>query len=493
MTETATTSIQATQYALLSFLGYLVIIILIGIFSRKFSSKGIGEFFLGGRKMNRFVVALSAVVSGRSAWLILGVTGLAYVRGVSVLWAVAGYITVELFLFLFLAPSLRIQTEQYESLTIPDYFEARFEDRSGLLRVVSVVIIFVFMTAYVAAQFKGGGKAFSASFGISETEGILLTAFIVFVYTVLGGFLAVSLTDMIQALFMIFALMILPIIAIVHMGGWDEVATALSLQDLAILDPLALSAGALIGFLGIGLGSPGNPHILVRYMSIDDPKQFKISALVGTIWNVLMAGGAIVIGLVGRAYYPDIAMLPNADRENLYPLLAQDHLHPLLFGMVLASIFAAIMSTADSQLLVASSSVVRDIYQKLIKKGELFDEKRMVRMSRGVVLILVCFSILLGYLAADWIFWLVLFAWGGLGASLGPTLILSLFWRRTSRFGVLAGLISGTAVTIIWKSTSALSGIVYELVPAFLISTILTVLISLLSKRNRRHDTSSES
>ncbi len=493
MTETATTSIQATQYALLSFLGYLIIIVLIGIFSRKFSSKGIGEFFLGGRKMNRFVVALSAVVSGRSAWLILGVTGLAYVRGVSVLWAVAGYITVELFLFLFLAPSLRIQTEQYESLTIPDYFEARFEDRSGLLRVVSVVIIFVFMTAYVAAQFKGGGKAFSASFGMSETEGILLTAFIVFVYTVLGGFLAVSLTDMIQALFMIFALMILPIIAIVHMGGWDEVATALSLQDLAILDPLALSAGALIGFLGIGLGSPGNPHILVRYMSIDDPKQFKISALVGTIWNVLMAGGAIVIGLVGRAYYPDITMLPNADRENLYPLLAQDHLHPLLFGMVLASIFAAIMSTADSQLLVASSSVVRDIYQKLIKKGESFDEKRMVRMSRGVVLILVCFSILLGYLAADWIFWLVLFAWGGLGASLGPTLILSLFWRRTSRLGVLAGLISGTAVTIIWKSTPALSGIVYELVPAFLISTILTVLISLLSKRNRGRNTSSES
>ncbi len=490
MTETATTSIQATHYAILSFLGYLVIIVLIGIFSRKFSSKGIGEFFLGGRKMNRFVVALSAVVSGRSAWLILGVTGLAYVRGASVLWAVVGYITVELFLFLFLAPSLRIQTEQYESLTIPDYFEARFEDRSGLLRVASVIIIFVFMTAYVAAQFKGGGKAFSASFGLSETEGILLTAFIVLVYTVLGGFLAVSLTDMIQALFMIFALMILPIIAIVHMGGWDEVATALSLQDLAMLDPLALSAGALIGFLGIGLGSPGNPHILVRYMSIDDPGQFRMSALVGTIWNVLMAGGAIVIGLVGRAYYPDIAMLPNADRENLYPFLAQDHLHPLLFGMVLASIFAAIMSTADSQLLVASSSVVRDIYQKLIKKGKVLDEKRMVLMSRSVVLILVCFSIVLGYLAADWIFWLVLFAWGGLGASLGPTLILSLFWRRTSRLGVLAGLISGTAVTIIWKSTPALSGIVYELVPAFLVSMILTVLISLLSENNRRYGTS---
>ncbi|MFQ6103573.1 MAG: sodium/proline symporter [Candidatus Glassbacteria bacterium] len=473
---------EINQYTLVSFLGYLAVIVLVGFLSRKFSSRGIGEFFLGGRMMNRYVVALSAVVSGRSAWLILGVTGITYVQGLSAVWAVAGYITVELFLFLFLAPALRRQTERLDSLTIPDYFEARFQDKSGLLRITSVIIIFVFMTAYVAAQFKGGGKAFSASFGMSEAEGILLTAIIVLIYTVLGGFLAVSLTDMIQAVFMVFALLLLPVIAIDYIGGWDAVATAVLQQDVSFLDPFSLTAGAVIGFLGIGLGSPGNPHILVRYMSINDPKQLKVSAVVGTLWNVLMAAGAILIGLVGRAIYPEMTMLPGADRENLYPLLAQEHLHPLLFGLILAAIFAAIMSTADSQLLVASSAVVRDVYQKIVKKGSELDQRQLVLMSRTVVFILVCFSILLGYFAADWIFWLVLFAWGGLGASLGPTIIISLFWERTSRAGVFAGLVAGTSITIIWKSITALSDIVYELVPAFLISFVVTILVSLYSK-----------
>jgi sodium/proline symporter len=321
---------------------------------------------------------------------------------------------------------------------------------------------------------------------MSEAEGIFLTAFIVLAYTVLGGFLAVSITDMIQAIFMILALVVLPIITIIHIGAWSDITSVLTQQDVSFLDPFSLSIGALVGFLGIGLGSPGNPHILVRYMSIDDPKQLRVSAVVGTAWNVFMSAGAILIGLVGRAYYPHIEMLPGADRENLYPLLAQAHLHPLLFGLVLASIFAAIMSTADSQLLVASSSIVRDIYQRIIKKGQKLEEKRLVVLSRLVVLVLVCLSILLGYIAADWIFWLVLFAWGGLGASLGPTIILSLFWKKTTRSGVLAGLISGTLVTIVWKSVPALAGIIYELVPAFFISSGLTVLVSLCSIKQQR-------
>ena len=479
MQETAHIIVKANPYAILSFVGYLIIIVLIGLFSARFSSAGIGEFFLGGRKMNRFVVALSAVVSGRSAWLLLGVTGMAYIRGASALWACVGYITVELLLFLFLAPALRRQTEALDSITIPDFFEARLNDRSGMLRLVSVTIIFLFMIAYVAAQFKGGGKAFSAGFGLSEAEGLFLTAAIVLAYTMLGGFLAVSLTDMVQAFFMIVALLVLPVVAIVHYGGWSHVAATLQEFHPGFLDPGALSLGALIGFLGIGLGSPGNPHILVRYMSIDDPKQLRVSALVGTAWNVLMAAGAIFIGLVGRAYYPDVSQLPNADRENLYPLLAQAHLHPLLFGIVVASIFAAIMSTADSQLLVASSSIVRDVYQKRLKKNEPLSQERLVVLSRAVVVALVGLSIALGYLVADWIFWLVLFAWGGLGASLGPTIILSLFWKKTTRWGVLAGMISGTATTIVWKSTPMLKNLIYELVPAFAVSLLLTIVVSL--------------
>jgi sodium/proline symporter len=478
MHESANFSISANPYAVGAFIGYLVIIVAIGLLSARFSSRGIGEFFLGGRKMNHYVVALSAVVSGRSAWLLLGVTGLAFVQGLSAMWACVGYILVELFLFLYVAPALRKQTEDLDCLTLPDYFEARFKDTSGLLRIVSVFIIFLFMIAYVAAQFKGGGKAFSSGFGMSETQGLLLTAVIVLVYTILGGFLAVSITDMVQAFFMISALMFVPAAAIISLGGWQNVSQSILADNPAFFNPTALSIGTMIGFLGIGLGSPGNPHILVRYMSVEDPKQLRVSALVGTIWNVVMATGAIMIGLVGKAFYQNVEMLPGGDRESLFPLLAQNILHPVLFGIVVASIFAAIMSTADSQLLVASSALVRDVYQKILKKDEKIDPARLVLLSRFVVFFLVIFALVLGYVVADWIFWLVLFAWGGLGASFGPTLILSLFWKKTTKWGVLAGMISGTLVTIIWKSIPQLNTLLYELIPAFLVSLALTVLVS---------------
>lgn len=482
MEQSYNLTIHADPFAIAAFVGYLIIIIIIGVLSTRFSSRGIGEFFLGGRKMNRFVVALSAVVSGRSAWLLLGVTGLAYVQGLSAMWACVGYIIVELFLFLVVAPELRRQTEQLDCLTIPDYFEARLGDKTHILRILSVVIIFIFMIAYVAAQFKGGGKAFSAGFGLSETEGLLLTAAIVLLYTVLGGFLAVSVTDMVQALFMIFALVALPLIALDKAGDAGLLKSALDTPD-GFFDPFNLTAGALIGFLGIGLGSPGNPHILVRYMSIDDPKQLRVSAIVGTVWNVVMAAGAVTIGLVGRILYSDVSMLPGADRENLFPLMAQQNLRPILFGVVVASIFAAIMSTADSQLLVASSAVVRDVYEKVIRKGSQLSQKELVLISRLVVLGLVLLALMLGYVVADWIFWLVLFAWGGLGAAFGPTLLLALFWNKTTYQGVIAGMLSGTVTTIVWKTSPSLSAIIYELIPAFLLSLFVTILTSLLTKR----------
>ncbi|MCP2599271.1 sodium/proline symporter, partial [Candidatus Aminicenantes bacterium AC-335-B20] len=448
-------AIHANPLAILSFIFYLAIIVAIGVLATKFSSAGISEFFIGGRKMKEFVVALSAVVSGRSAWLLVGVTGMAYIRGASAIWAVAGYIIVELFLFLFLAKRLRRYTEKMDNLTIPDFFESRYKDKSNVLRIISVVIILIFMVAYVSAQFNAGGKAFGASFGLGEFNGVLVTALIVLAYTMMGGFLAVSLTDMVQAFFMIIGLLILPVIAIIKLGGWSDVLTALSTIDPEVLgsfsiDPFALSAGGIIGFLGIGLGSPGNPHILVRYMSIDDPRALRKSALIGTVWNTLMAWGAIYIGIVGRAYYPAKNLLPNSDPENLFPYLASTHLHPILFGIIIASIFAAIMSTADSQLLVAASGVVRDIYQKIMVKGKEISQKKLVLLSRVVIILLVVIALILGAVASQLVFWLVLFAWAGLGASFGPTIILSLFWKRTTKQGVIAGFISGTLITIIW-------------------------------------------
>ena len=334
------------------------------------------------------------------------------------------------------------------------------------------------MVVYVASQFVGGGKAMSASFGMSHWAGILVTAAIVLGYTMLGGFLAVSLTDTLQAFLMILGLVVLPALAITHGGGWDPVMEQLRDWDPAVVDPVSLGFGAWLGFVGIGLGSPGNPHILVRYMSIKDPEQLRWAAGVGTTWNVVMGAGAVLVGMAGRIYFPDAGLLLGGDTENLYPMLAQAHLHPVLFGVVVASIFAAIMSTADSQLLVAASAVVRDFYQKVVRRHQEVPRERLVLYSRAMVAILVGVALVLGWLAQSLVFWLVLFAWAGLGAALGPTSILALFWRRTTRAGVLAGLVTGTVVTFIWKLTPALNALLYELIPAFVLSLVATVAVS---------------
>lgn len=466
---------------IIPFIIYFLIVIGIGVYTTRFSSRGVSEFFLGGRQMGRFVVALSAVVSGRSAWLLLGFTGMAYSMGFSAVWAVAGYTLVEFLLFLYYAPRIRKFSGDHDCITLPDFYAARFNDKSGTLRILIIIIFLVFMVTYVSAQFVGGGKAFFTNFELDQTWGIILTAAIVLIYTILGGFMAVSLTDVLQGFVMLAALIGLPVYAVIHMGGWNEISMQVLQFDQGFLNPLALSFGVFAGFLGIGLGSPGNPHILVRYMSIKDPSQFRWTAIVGTIWNILMASGALFIGLIGRAYFPEADMLPDGDAENIYLSLASALLHPVLVGLLLASIFAAIMSTADSQLLVAASSLVRDLYERILHKDKPLSQKRLTTLSRLCVVFLVIVAIILGIVIEDLVFWFVLFAWAGLGAAIGPTSILALFWKRTTRTGVIAGLISGTVTVFIWKTVPALSGLIYELIPAFFIALILTILVSLVT------------
>jgi Na+/proline symporter len=282
---------------------------------------------------------------------------------------------------------------------------------------------------------------------------------------------------------MIFALVVLPVIAIADAGGLQLVLSQLTEMDPTLVDPMALTIGGLAGFLGIGLGSPGNPHILTRYMSIDDVNQLRWTAVVGTTWNVIMAWGAIFIGLAGRVYFPEVDLLPASDTENLYPVLAQQHLHPIIFGVVVASIFAAIMSTADSQLLVAASSVVRDIYDRILYKGIELPQKKLVLYSRLVVLLLVIIALVFGLLAQELVFWLVLFAWAGLGAALGPTSILALYWKGTTKAGIFAGLFTGTVVTIVWYYIPVLKDNLYELIPAFILSLLATWLVSLYTQK----------
>ena len=469
--------------ALAAFIGYLLVVLAIGVWATRFSSRGVGEFFVGGRRMNRFVVALSAVVSGRSAWLLLGVTGVAYTQGASAVWTVSGYTAVELVLFLTLAPRMRAFAEEHDCVTLPDVFAARFDDRDGRLRMTLAVVLLLFMVGYVSAQFTAGGKAIGASFGLAPGTGVLLTAGIVLGYTMTGGFLAVSLTDTLQAVFMLVGLVVLPVVAFADAGGMGVALAELRSFDPTLVDPVALGLGAWLGAVGIGLGSPGNPQITVRFMSIEDASQLRFAAVVATFWNVVMGLGAVAIGLAGRALLPDVAMLPGADPESLYPTLAQQHLPPFLFGMVVASIFAAIMSTADSQLLVGASTVARDVYEKVLRRDRPVEPAHLVRVSRGVVAVLVVAALLLGVVAEDVVFWLVLFAWGGLGAALGPPLLLSLYWRGTTRSGVLAGMGVGAGVTVLWELSTPLKAALYGLIPAFLLSALAVITVSVVTRR----------
>jgi SSS family solute:Na+ symporter len=465
--------------ALAAFAGYLLLVLAIGVYATRFSSRGVGEFFLGGRRMNRFVVALSAVVSGRSAWLLLGVTGVAYTRGASAIWTVTGYTLVELVLFLTLAPRIRAFAEKYDSVTLPDVFAARFDDRDGRLRLTLAVVLLIFMVGYVSAQFTAGGKAIGASFGLAPGTGVLITAGIVLGYTMTGGFLAVSLTDTLQAVFMLVGLVLLPVMAFRDGGGFGPVMTELAAFDPSLVDPMALGLGVWLGAVGIGLGSPGNPQITIRFMSIADPSQLRFAAGLATFWNVVMGVGAVAIGLAGRFLIPDVAALPGADPESIYPVLAQQHLPPLLFGVVVASIFAAIMSTADSQLLVGASTVARDVYEKVLNRDRDVDPRRLVWISRLVVAALVAAALILGVVAEDVVFWLVLFAWGGLGAAIGPPLILALYWNGTTRAGVVSGMAVGTLVTVVWELIPVLKDALYGLIPAFFLSAFAVVAVSL--------------
>ncbi len=469
-----------------AFVFYFLLIIGLGIYSSYFSSRGISEYFIGGRSMGRFVVALSAVVSGRSSWLVIGFTGLAYTKGFGALWYAVGYTVIEFFLFLYYAPKLRDFSEKHNCITLPDYYAARFKDQKGFLRGLIVFIFLIFMVSYVSAQFVAGGKAFASSFGFTQHEGIYISATIILLYTVLGGFMAVSLTDVLQGIFLVVALIALPIMGIAEQGGWQAMTSKLASMEGNYLDPFNISTLGFIGALGLGLGSPGNPHILIRYMSIKDPKQFKWTAVVGTTWNVLMAGGALMVGIVGRSLVPEASALPEGDVEKIYPEIGQMLGHPIFFGFLLASIFSAIMSTADSQLLVAASAIVRDIYERIIRKGEAIPQRTLVTMSRSFVLVLVVIAVVLSIFAQDLVFWLVLFAWAGLGAAIGSTSILALFWEKTTKSGVVSGLLVGTVTVIIWNKTEALKDTIYELIPAFILAFLVTVVVSLLTQEEKR-------
>lgn len=470
--------------ALFIFLLTLFLPILIGFFALK-RTKNQSDFFIGGRAINKFIVALSAVSSGRSSWLVLGVSGMAYTMGTGAVWALVGVVTVEMFQFIYVGKKLRTQSGEFGSLTILDFFESKFRDQKHLIRITGAVIIVIFMTAYLSAQFNAGAKSLSTALGIPLILSLVCSGLLILIYMVLGGYIAVSYNDTIRSIILIFGLVIFPVYGLVKIGGYNLLLETLYNLNPTYIDPFSLGAGVIIGFIGIGLGSPGQPHIVVRYMSIDNPANLRASTVIGTFWNVVMGWGAVFIGLLGRAIIPETSDLPNQDPEMVYLVLSSQYFDPIIYGLLIGGIFAAILSTADSQLLVVASTVVRDIYEKIIHKGSEIAESRKLWLSRIVVILTGIVAMILAFIATDLIFWLVLFAWGGLGASFGSAIIFSLYWKKTTKLSVVAGMITGTVVTILWKLYLKESTGLYELIPATVCSAVVLVLVSLLTKGER--------
>lgn len=477
---------------------YFGILLFIGYLSSKTSSKGLSEFFLAGRSLDKVTVALSAVSSGRSGWLILGVSGMAYNSGLNAVWAIAGYITVEVLMFFFVAPRFRKYSEKTGSITITDILANRLNDKTNLIRVTAAAIIVFFMVAYVGAQVLAGGTAFE-SMGVTRNAGMWITALIVLLYTMLGGFSAVSKTDVVQACLMFFALVIIPIVAIIDLGGLSPMLTMMQSRGGGFASPFAFAFGAIMGLIGIGIGSPGNPHILVRYMALKDPRDMRQAALLASFWNVVMGWGAIMIGLLGRVYFPTINMLPAGNREAVFMTLSQELLNPFFVGIMLSAVLAAIMSSADSQLLVGSSAVVSDIYDKVLSKGKKLSQEQMVLYSRIVTAIIMLFAVFLALNATDFVFWMVLFAWGGLGACFGSALLLSFYWKGLTKYGTFWGMLAGLITVVLVRRQPQwtfaflpnirelvdriLFGITYEAVAGFIVAVTVMVVVSLFTKK----------
>lgn len=452
---------------------YMALVFSIGIIASG-KTKTEEDFFLGGREIGPWVTAISSTASSESAWVILGTVGLVYKDGLSAFWFMPGCLLGYWFNWKFVAPVLRRRSLENRSITIPDFISDEVGGKGHAVRLVAVIIIFLSMMAYVAAQLTAAGKAFTALFPIEYSTSILIGSTIVIIYTLMGGFRAVSWTDLLQGILMACALIILPIIALVHIGGFDRLYLILSKYP-GYLSPVKstgiyFSIGSVLGLLGIGLGYPGQPHVLARFMAASDDSVIRRGKIIALTWGFFVYLGAIFLGLAGKALIPNIA-----DQEHLFPSLAVMLLHPVLAGIMLSAIMSAIMSTADSQLLVASSSLVRDIYEKILGKG--LEQKQLLITIRLSILVLGILSVLVALTEVRIIFWFVLFAWSGLGAGFGPLIILLLRGYRFTPAQAVTGMLLGFLITILWKTevfdmifSVQLSKICYELIPAFVLS-----------------------
>lgn len=482
---------------LVAFFAYLIMMVIIGAMCMK-QNNNTEDYFLGGRNLNGFVAALSAQASDMSGWLLMGLPGSIYMMGTGQAWIGIGLFIGTVLNWLIIAGRLRKYTiKANNSLTLPEYFQNRFKDDKQVLLGASSIVIVIFFLVYTASALASGGKLFNSIFGIDYHTALIIGALVILVYTFMGGFLAVCTTDFIQGTLMLIALLAIPIMAYMLMGGenLNSILSSTGVDPVSFTNLMQengapIKAVSIISSLAWGLGYFGMPHILVRFMAIKNEKELTKSKVVGITWVLLSLLFACIIGVVGRAYLaPEVLGVEGAASsesvfiEMIKKLFIQDYRLPFVAGIFLCAILAAIMSTADSQLLVTSSAVAEDLYKGIFKKDA--DELSVLKLSRITVVIVAFLAIAIAWNPDSSIMALVSDAWAGFGSAFGPLVLMSLFWKRTNLQGALAGIISGAAVVILWDyipiaagaTLSAVTGL-YSLVPGFIISLILIIVVS---------------
>jgi sodium/proline symporter len=416
-----------------------------------------------------------------SGWLMMGLPGAMYASGLSSSWIVIGLTLGAYANWLYVAPRLRSYSEKaHNSITIPEFLENRFHDTSHVLRLVSGLVILIFFTFYVSSGLVSGGVLFRNTFNMSYELGLWIIAAVVVSYTLFGGFLAVSLTDFVQGMIMVIALLLVPAVTILHVGGIGP-----TFHEIHSIDPALLDIFKGTSFLGIvslfawGLGYFGQPHIIVRFMAITSVAEIKQARRIGMGWMIFSVVGAMFTGLIGIAYFSKKGST-LANPETVFIELGKILFHPFITGFLLAAILAAIMSTISSQLLVTSSALTEDLYRTFLRRSA--TERELVFTGRLAVLLVALVSLSLAYKQNDTILSLVGYAWAGFGASFGPVILLSLYWKRMTKWGALAGMIAGATTVIVWTQFEVLTATLYEMVPGFAASLLAIVIISLLTK-----------
>ena len=463
---------------------YILAMIGIGFFAW-YSTRSFDDYILGGRSLGPYVTALSAGASDMSGWLLLGLPGALYLGGLSEAWIGIGLVLGAWANWRWVAAPLRVYTERSENaLTLPDYFTHRFEDRGRLLRILAAAIILVFFAIYCASGIVAGARLFESVFAVPYAQAIWYGAGATILYTLIGGFLAVSWTDTVQATLMIFALLLTPVFVVLGTGGVAESVALVEQVDPSKLDFLkGASVVGVISLLAWGLGYFGQPHILARFMAAESARAIPAARRIGMTWMIACLAGAVAVGFFGVAYFaahPDQAAPVTANAERVFIELSTRLFNPWIAGVLLSAILAAIMSTLSCQLLVCSSALTEDFYKGFVRRRA--GQRELVWVGRLMVLLVALLAIVLARDPESRVLGLVSYAWAGFGAAFGPVVILSLVWRRMTRDGALAGMLTGAITVIAWKQLYAATTGLYEMVPGFVLATLAIVVVSRLGR-----------